>query len=254
MSPRALFDDLITALMLLTRLPLPARLARQEAPALTRGVWAYPLVGMLVGLIGGGVVLLAGGLGVPHEVAAALALAATMLATGAFHEDGLADVADGLGGGQDKAAKLAIMRDSRVGAYGAVAVVVTILVRWAALASLGPVAAALALVAAGAVSRGVIAGLVKFLPPARADGMGVVAGNPPLAVVLVAWLLAGGIAALALGAGGALAAIAATATAGAAMGWLAWRHIAGYTGDVLGAGQQLAEIAVLVTLAAAWRS
>ena len=254
MSPRALFDDLITALMLLTRLPLPARLARQEAPELTRSVWAYPLVGTLVGLIGGGVLLLAGGLGVPHAVAAALALAATILATGAFHEDGLADVADGLGGGHDKAAKLAIMRDSRVGAYGAVAVVVTILVRWAALASLEPAAAALALVAAGAASRGVIVGLVKFLPPARADGMGVVAGNPPLAAVLVAWLLAGGIAAVALGTGDALAAIVAAALAGAAMGWLAWRQIAGYTGDVLGAGQQLAEIAVLVTLATAWRS
>src|SRR5262249_56590715 len=103
----------------------------------------------------------------PSTLAAALALLATLLITGCLHEDGLADTADGLGGGSDRARKLEIMRDSRLGTYGACALMMSLLLRWAALAAIAsPVAVTSSLIAAHASARAALPAIMRFVPPA----------------------------------------------------------------------------------------
>jgi adenosylcobinamide-GDP ribazoletransferase len=210
----------------------------------------FPAVGALIGLAGAIGYALATWLGLPPWPAAVVALATTILLTGALHEDGLADVADGFGGGRTREDKLRIMRDPRVGSYGAIALVVALLARAGALAALAaPWAVGAALVAAGTISRAALPAVMATLPNARSDGLAAAAGRPhPLragAAVLVGALLAvvllGPAAPAALLAGGAGA---------LAVALLARRQIGGHTGDVLGAVQQVAEIGVLLGVAA----
>ena len=115
-------DDLLHALMFLTRLPVPAA-ARGDRPLMHTG-WAFPLVGLLVGAFGGSALWLGAHSGIPLLASALIALALTAFVTGALHEDGLADLADGFGGGGTKERKIEIMRDSRVGSYGVLALVI----------------------------------------------------------------------------------------------------------------------------------
>jgi len=239
------------AFSFLTRLPLPPQGALPDG-ALARAMRMFPLVGAAVGLAGGLVYLLAVQALAPM-VAALLALATTALITGALHEDGLADTADGLGGGRDREAKLAIMRDSRIGGYGALALVLSVGLRAATLADISagwPVLAAM--VAAGAVSRALLPAVMLASRPARADGLGHGAGLPRSADVAVALGLALLVLLLLLMLDGSalvwavlLAALSATAMAA-----LSSRQIGGYTGDILGAVQQVSEIAVLLAVAA----
>jgi adenosylcobinamide-GDP ribazoletransferase len=250
-GPGAWAADARRALGLLTRLPG----ARHDggAAAHNRAVRAYPLAGLAVGAVGAAVFALAAGAGVPPLAAGLLAVAATALASGGLHEDGLADVADGLGGGRDRAAKLAIMKDSRTGSYGVLALVLSVGLRAAALAALAepladPLSGALALLAAHAGSRGLLPGLMWALPPARpeglAGGLGKVSGRLALQALLLGAALA-----LAFGGWTALAGLATALLLAAGLGAVARRQIGGYTGDVLGAAQQLAEIAFLLVFA-----
>jgi adenosylcobinamide-GDP ribazoletransferase len=171
--------------------------------------------------------------------------------TGAFHEDGLADTADGFGGGRDREAKLAIMRDSRHGSFGILALVFSIGLRAAALATIGDaIHLGLALVAAHAASRGALPAMMHVLAPARPDGLGFTAGRPSRAVALVAALIGGAIALAALGPGRGTLALLLAIAAIALMAVLARRQIGGYTGDVLGAFQQIGEIVMLLVAAA----
>lgn len=247
-----LVRDCKVALTFLTRLPAVAEPPSHGA-SLGASVVMFPVVGALIGLFGSGGYALAFWLGVPPLPAAALALATTIWLTGALHEDGLADVADGFGGGHTPEDKLRIMRDPRIGSYGALALSLDLLARAGALAALaGPWTVAAALVVAGAVSRAALPPVMAMLPNARTDGLAAAAGRPhPLragAAVLVAALIAvvllGEVAAAALLAG---------AGAASMMAWLARRQIGGHTGDVLGAVQQLTEIGVLLGIVAALR-
>ena len=159
------------------------------------GLLFGPLVGALIGLAGGLTYTLALGLGLPPWPAAALALATSIGATGALHEDGLADVADGLGGGRTRADKLRIMRDPRIGSYGTIALVLALLARAGALVALAdPSAVVATLVTAGAVSRAALPAVMASLPLARSDGLAAQTGRPhPLraaAAVLIAVLTA----------------------------------------------------------------
>ncbi len=156
-TPGAWLNDIATDLRLgilfCTRLPLP-----DPGPVgsgdIARASWALPVAGALVGGIGALVYWIAFRIGLPPLPAAALALAAMLIATGALHEDGLADTADGFGGGKDREQKLAIMRDSRVGTYGACALIVSLMLRWSALVVIAaPLQVALALIAAHAAAR-----------------------------------------------------------------------------------------------------
>ncbi|TDL81759.1 adenosylcobinamide-GDP ribazoletransferase, partial [Palleronia sediminis] len=157
------------ALMLLTRLPA-GRIAG-AAPGMGASAWAWPLAGLVVGLIAAAAHGVAWAAGCDPLIAGLLAVAAAVLATGALHEDGLGDVADGFGGGRDRDAKLAIMRDSRVGSYGVIALILALGLKAAALAQLGAEAAG-PLVAAAMASRAVMPVLLVALPPARGDGLG----------------------------------------------------------------------------------
>ena len=239
-------DQARLAVAFLTRLPLVGG-ARPEPGALGRAAWAFPLAGILVGVIGGIAFVIGDRVGLPINAMALLAVAVTVLITGGLHEDGLADTMDGLGGGADRETALEIMRDSRTGAFGVLALVFSVGLRVAALAALPvPQVGVSALVAAHTVSRGFLPTLMLWLDPARSDGLGAEAGRPSPPAATAAALIAVLVALIMLGLG---RAIVATVLAGAAMlalGWLARRRIGGYTGDVLGAVQQAGEIVILL--------
>ncbi|PWC34770.1 cobalamin synthase [Azospirillum sp. TSO35-2] len=245
-------DDAALALVFLTRVPLPLTIPLAEGAAARAMGW-FPLVGALVGLAGGAVFALASALNLPPLVAALLALAATVRLTGGLHEDGAADVADGFGGGRDIARKLEIMRDSRVGSYGVLALVFSVTIRAAALAALTAPMAVAALVAAGALSRCGLAAMAWGLTPARRDGLGAAQGKPAPATVLLAAVLGIAVAAAALTTT-VLPALLPSILAAAVAVWLvaalARRQLGGHTGDVFGTAQQVAETAVLLTVAA----
>jgi adenosylcobinamide-GDP ribazoletransferase len=245
-------DQLVVGFLFLTRLRLPAPSGWPE-DAVARAAWAFPVVGAVIGLLGGGVALLAQRLGLPTVAAALIGLAATMLATGALHEDGLADTVDGLGGGKDRERKLEIMRDSRVGSYGVLALVIGVGLRVSALSALlgaGPVAVLGAMAAAHAVSRAGLPAIMHGLDPARPGGLGAGAGRPAAPIAQAAAGIGVAIVLAALGWWRGIFALAAAAAAMAATATLARRQIGGYTGDVLGAAQQVAEAAVLLVAAA----
>jgi adenosylcobinamide-GDP ribazoletransferase len=234
-------DGLAAAFMLLTRLPLgrPARGSAPPAP------WAFPVVGGVVGLLAGLVLRLAEFEKLPPLLAAGWAVVALLLLTGALHEDGLADTADGLGGGQTAARKLEIMRDSRIGTFGAVALVLSLALRVAALAALAdPGRVAVALIAAGMLGRGAMIGVMLALRPARPDGMAAALGPVRIGPAVVGLGIAGACVLLSHGVHALLGAV----LAGALMVCLARRQIGGYTGDILGATEQAAECAVLLAM------
>jgi len=240
-------DEARLAFAFLTRLPFRAG-AAPEPGALARAAWAFPLAGILVGVAGGIVFSLADRLGLPVNAMALLAVAATVLITGGLHEDGLADTADGLGGGAGRDEALAIMRDSRSGAFGVLALVLSVGLRVACLAALGGDAqnGVSALVAAHAVSRGLLPALMLWLPPARSEGLAADAGQPTPPVATLAAFIALVVAMIALGFGRGITAMIFAAVAVAALAILARRRIGGTTGDILGAAQQVGEIVVLM--------
>ncbi len=240
--------DIGDALGFFTRMPVRASAG---APFdLNRVAWAAPVAGAAVGLVGALALALTGAVGLPHLMRAGLATAAVVAATGALHEDGLADVADGFGGGATRALKLDIMRDSRIGAYGAIALTLALILRVAALAAAlddGFWRASASLVAVAALSRAGALTPLALLAPARADGAGAAAGRLDNGALAAAWGSALVIALLLglvfFGLAHAVAAALASGAGALAMVGLARRAIGGQTGDVAGAAQQLAEIA-----------
>jgi adenosylcobinamide-GDP ribazoletransferase len=217
---------------------------------INRFAWAAPVAGVAVGLAGALVLALTSLIGLPALLRAGLATAALVAATGALHEDGLADVADGFGGGTTRAMKLDIMRDSRIGAYGALALTLALILRVGALAAAlngGFSRASLSLIVVAALSRAAALTPLALLNPARADGAGAAAGRLDPAALAAAWgsalVIALVLGLASIGLGHALVAALASGAAAWAMVALARRAIGGQTGDVAGAAQQLAEIA-----------
>ena len=249
MTIRGVIAGFTAATAFLTQIPVKA--AACHGGRLADAAWAFPLVGAGIGGLAGLAFLLVQLLGLGDWPAAVLAVLASIVLTGALHEDGLADTADGLIGGHDRNQRLAIMRDSRHGTFGVVALVLSALLRAAALVGIGdPIHAGLALIAAHAASRAALPVAMFVLAPARADGLGAAAGRPSalLAIGALAIGLLTTLAAL-----GPMRGATAFGLAGAAifaMGVLAHRRIGGYTGDVLGAFQQVGEIVILLTAAA----
>jgi adenosylcobinamide-GDP ribazoletransferase len=241
--------DLFSAFALLSRLPLPDHRAAGAGSA-----WAWPLVGAALGALAAGVASAALMTGVTPGVTAALVLATMALLTGGLHEDGLADTADGLFGGWTKQRRLEIMKDSRIGSYGMLALMLVTLARWSALTALlvfeghwgGHWAA---LVATGAVSRAPMALMMALLPNARGEGLSHATGRPTLPVAWVGMTLALAISAGLAGWTG-LGLLGAALLAAILVSIFALRRIGGQTGDILGATQQLAEVACLAALSA----
>ncbi|SME92392.1 cobalamin-5'-phosphate synthase [Tistlia consotensis] len=245
----AFLSDFLNAAGLLTRLPLPAADPRRPFRHAAR---AYPAVGLLIGLLAALAFALFGWLGLGDWPAAFLTLAVSLLLTGALHEDGLADVADGFGGGRDREEKLAILRDSRIGSYGVLALALSVGLRASALvllAQAGPDEAGLAgagLIAAHGLSRGLLPLLTLLQPLARRDGLAVGAGRSEGGDAWTALAIGFVVAWATLSFGAALLALLLGLAAVFLFGRLAERQIGGYTGDVLGALQQVLEILVLL--------
>ncbi|SEF55798.1 cobalamin-5'-phosphate synthase [Thauera chlorobenzoica] len=246
-----------TALGFFTRLPVPAWVP-WSTERLNHAARYFPLVGWVVGALGA-VSYLVFALALPPALAVILSMAVTIRATGAFHEDGFADACDGLGGGWDKAQVLTIMKDSRIGSYGTVGIVLMLLAKAAALLELaaagGGPAVALALFVAHPLSRLASTSLIHLLPYVREDET---AKSKPLAKRLTPAELAiaavFGLLPLAwLAPAQALAVLAAVAGVTAWAARMFVRRLGGYTGDLLGALQQAAELACYVGLLAGAR-
>jgi adenosylcobinamide-GDP ribazoletransferase len=256
------FSLFLVAVQFLTRLPMPP-MREFEPNWLSRSVRYFPLVGALIGLIGAGVWWLSS-LCFPPSVAVGLSMGASLLLTGALHEDGFADVCDGFGGGASRESILAIMKDSRVGAYGAIGIAMMLGLQWATLVSLPRASLPILFVGAHMMSRWCATGLIWRLQYARTDAD---AKSRPFAGGLSTadWVLSGALGVLVLLAFLPLRALidpaadadlpwarilVPAAAAAAAITFLAGtyfkKRIGGYTGDCLGAAQQLAELSFLL--------
>ena len=249
-SPSGLSTDLLTGLAFLTRLPVHTR--RAAGADLIRASWTFPVIGAGVGAFGALIYWLAHAFGLQPFICAVFAVAATLLLTGGLHEDGLADTADGFGASASRERKLAIMHDSLIGTYGAAALILSLMLRVGAIASLAdPALAAAALIAAHAGARAAMLVFMRNVRNARDDGLSAEAGIPTQTSSITAVVIAAVVLLLCLGFGATLAASLLLAGAGAGLAWLSVRQIGGQTGDVLGAYEQTAEIAILL-VAAAW--
>jgi adenosylcobinamide-GDP ribazoletransferase len=255
MMPRAEFlkdiiADLRMAASFVTIVPVASSKPAADG-AVARATWALPVAGLLVGLAGAVAYAVASKCGLTPATAALLALGTTTLLTGALHDDGLADTADGLGGGRTRERKLDIMRDSRIGTYGACALFLSFGLRWSALAAIAsPWAVMLALCAAHAAARAGVPAFMSLVPPARPDGLSASAGSPPGRSVAIAFALGTLVLVLALGPGKALVGLILLSLAGLMLARLAIRQIGGQTGDILGAFEQTGEILILLVAAA----
>lgn len=232
------------ALQFLTRLPVPDPGWSADRMAATPR-W-YPAVGAMIGGAAG-VVFWGAGLFWPPVIAAILATVAGVLITGGMHEDGLADTADGLGGGSTRERALEIMRDSRIGAYGALALILILLAKIGALAAM-PAVALWVLIAAHSMSRFSTVWAMVRLEYARTDGAArpVAGGIGPGGIAFAAATTIGALVPLwiVLGASGVLAAVVGCMIGHVVMRWWFQRRLGGYTGDTLGAVQQASEIGV----------
>jgi adenosylcobinamide-GDP ribazoletransferase len=244
--------DIRIAVSLCTILPVgPATPLEQGEVA--RASWALPVAGLLVGLIGAVTYSIAARLGLAAGPSAMLALTATILVTGAMHEDGLADTADGLGGGSSRDHKLEIMRDSRLGTYGACALVASIILRWSAIAGIADSqSVATALLVSHAVARAALPPFMWLVPPARPDGLSARAGQPSQQSAIIALGLGALCLIFGFGPSKAMVALHFLALTGLVLARLALRQIGGQTGDVVGALEQSGEIAVMLIGAALW--
>ncbi len=251
-SPWVFLAGAHAALAFLTRIPCGKRPVSEGALA-----WApawFPAVGCVLGLMGSVVLMCLARAG--SMVAAVAVVAFLALLTGAFHEDGLADSADALGGAFDRPKLFAILKDSRIGSFGATALIVVLLLRISALAKLGPVAPA-ALVLSQTVSRTTPVWLMAFLPyvtpseNARSEGaVRRHVGMALIATAFAALATMGLVLGQHLPSRHALFAICVSLVVAVLCGWRFHVRAGGLTGDFLGATQQLTDAAILVALAA----
>ena len=243
-ASRSPVQEFCTATAFLTRLHVGG-----DDTAISRTCWAFPLVGAGIGAFGGGIFFLSLWLPLPPLVAGLVAVTAMIGLTGALHEDGLADTVDGFGGGRDANRKLEIMRDSRIGVFGVLALILGVGLRAGSVANLAEIALP-AWIAAAAISRATMPALMAALPLSSASGLAASAGHPSRRDIVLGSLIAIVVAVLALGIGPGIVACVVTAAAAFCVAILARRQIHGYNGDVLGAAQQISEIAVLLCVAA----
>ena len=250
-------SGLRTAVGFLTRIPMG-----ETEGVLAKAVGWFPAVGVMIGLAQS-LVLVAAGRLVDPLLAAILSVAVSTLITGAFHLDGIADVADAFGGGWNREQRLAILKDSRLGTYGTAAVVIVVLIEVAALTTIVErpwIEAVMAVIGAHSVSRAAAVVTMRVARPATVDGMAAAyVAEAGAAALTLALTVAGAVlVGLGLAIGGdagpavatMVATVAAVALATAVMIRLAYEKIEGINGDVLGSVQQLSALATLLVVAA----
>lgn len=251
--------DIAVACGFLGRLPVPARFFEGFDGRMAAIAPAFPVAGFLLALPAAALFWLLLLLDADPLIAAFVALAIQTLATGALHEDGLADCADGFGGGRTPERVLEIMRDSRIGSYGTIALILSFALRAAALAALAktlpPLSAALLLPAAGALARAFMVAHWQALPSARREGLAASAGQPDLSATALALaigtVLAGVLTLSILGLPAVFLSLLLASLAAFVLTRLAARHINGHTGDTIGAVEQVCEIAILIAFSLA---
>ncbi|MGE6741882.1 adenosylcobinamide-GDP ribazoletransferase [Allorhizobium pseudoryzae] len=252
--------DLARSLGFLSRLPVPARCFAGYDGSMGRTARAFPLAGLVIAAPSAALLGL-----LPHRPETALLLSLltlglSTLLSGALHEDGLADSADGLFGGRDREHALTIMKDSRIGAYGVIALILSFGLRTAALAALlasaAPLLAPLILLAAASLSRALMVWHWQTLGPARPGGTAAAVGQPSAASRNLALVMGAALALLLSRLAPApplavLVAFAVSAFAALLFARKVRRTIGGHTGDTIGATQQITETAFLCALAVA---
>lgn len=236
--------DIRTSVALLTRIPVKAEFERSAESA-----WAYPLAGLVVGVLSALFVGFLLWLGFAPTIAAGFWIATTVVLTGAMHEDGLADCADGFWGGYEKVRRLEIMKDSQIGSYGVLALIISVALRWVAIAALLQTDGWFwSLIAVETLSRAAMPAIMHSLPHARDHGLSHSQGRPPMKTACLAIGLALAIGLILLG----WVVLKLTVLMGLttlALRILAQRKIGGQTGDVLGATQQMLLVLGLITIA-----
>jgi adenosylcobinamide-GDP ribazoletransferase len=257
---RAVLRDFVQMVRFYSRIPMPKLPFEVDAhaiPNFTTAPRMLPFAGLLIGLPSALTLWLAVTLDLPALVAATIAVAMAVLATGAFHEDGLADTFDGLGGGWTPERRLEIMKDSRIGSYGGAALILALILRVAAISALldetTPLAAGLLVLAAAGLSRTMGLTPVAMLPAARPGGFSSTVGRPTMQIYVLAMALSlcitGGLIALTnVPLWGAAIGIGLGMLLTAAMTVWSLKAIHGQTGDIAGACQQLSEIAFYIGL------
>ncbi len=240
--------DFPLSLVLLTRLPMP-RLPEYLFARQANAAWAFPLVGLVVGALACAVGWTAGAFGLPAFASAVILAAVLVIATGAMHEDGLADTVDGFWGGFTTERRLEIMKDSHIGAYGVLTLIFTQLLRVALIAALLSANAFAGILAACIVSRAVMPILMAALPNARNSGLSHSVGGPKAETAATGFGLAVILSLLLIGPSTLMATVFSALIVGI-LALVAKAKINGQTGDVLGASQQLAELAFLLVLVA----
>lgn len=246
-QPIVLASDVFLALALLTRLPVSADHSSSRSNV---AVWAYPLAGLVPGILAVLAGLLSQTLGLTDSLSALLALTTLIVTTGAMHEDGLADTADGFWGGWNKERRLEIMKDSKIGTYGVLSLLVSFGLRWSALTWLFEAEmAASSILAAAVLSRACMPVVMSALSHARDSGLSHSVGRVERTSAAIAIGIAFVLGLILLG-NSVWVALFWAAVATSCMAMLAKRKIDGQTGDVLGATQQIVEIIILLTLVA----
>jgi adenosylcobinamide-GDP ribazoletransferase len=253
-----LIDDARICLIFFTRIPVswPEDLPRER---ITRAFQAVPIVGLTIGLIGAlaywlAFTIFSGDL----HIAATIAVAAQVMATGAFHEDGFTDFFDGLGGGQTRLAKLEIMRDSRIGTYGSAALFFVLLLKIFLLSYIAnPFQVGLCLIISGTLARVALVHVMAIVKPAAEDGASAEAGQPTKFEATTATVMGGIIAGVSLLIGfqlgfimPAIGSVAGAAVGAGIVGFIAHKQLGGQTGDALGASAVAAELGALAGLVA----
>ncbi|KXV35308.1 cobalamin 5'-phosphate synthase [Gluconobacter thailandicus] len=251
---RIIREDIACGAGLLTRLPLGWLRVSGQVWSLPRSVWCWPLVGAFIGVLAGIAFLILRALQVPAPVAAAWSVGVQVLLTGGLHEDGLADMADGCGGGPSPERRLDIMRDSRIGSYGALALGICLLIRVMALASLPIILVVPALALTGALSRAVLPLLPFTMKPARENGLARQLMGLTRNQVLSGLFSAFCIALLCVSSHIALLTCLLALCVALVLRAVSKRFLNGYTGDVLGATASITDCVVLTALVAAWNS
>ena len=246
-TDQTLFEtvDILRALGLLSRLPISvnSESARNRGAAAS---WAFPVAGFAIGLVTAVVGCIASWVGFPPVIAAGVALATMIMVSGAMHEDGLADTADGLWGAYEAPRRLEIMKDSHIGAYGVIALVLSIVVRWAAIVALMENHIFFcAIIGVATLSRAPMVMVMARVENARDTGLSAGVGRPQIETALAAVAIALAIGIMTAGAAATLFGVVLVVLTTLGIVAIAREKIGGQTGDILGAVQQIAEIAVL---------